>query len=95
MSVPEGLIVKSEMFCTVYFFFVCPLYSSLCLCVFGAEEEEECSYHRAPSGSAQSKIDKQDAFHYFLSAQSFVPLLAFRRCWPVHDSCRRVEVISR
>lgn len=74
----------SSVLSTVVFVFVC----------LGAEEEE-CSYHHVPSGSAQSQIDKQDAFHYFLSAQSFVPLLAFRRRWPVHDSCRSVEVISR
>lgn len=63
--------------------------------VYLGDEQEECSYRHVPSGSAQSQIDKQDAFHYFLSAQSFVPLLAFRRCWPVHDSCCCVEVISR
>lgn len=39
----------------------------------GGDEEKECSYNHAPSGSTQPQIDKQDAFHYFLSTQSFVP----------------------
>lgn len=83
------------MFCTVYvFFFSIVLFVFVCL--RDKEEEEECSYCHVPSGSEQSQIDKQDAFRYFLSIQSFVPLLAFRRCcWLVHDSSCSAEVISR
>lgn len=52
-------VFPSSCFSTVVFVFVC----------LGVEEEE-CSYNYAPSGSAQSQIDKQDAFRYFLSTQS-------------------------
>lgn len=72
MSLPKGLIVRVK--CFALFFPPLLFYSSLCLCVFVfEEEEEECSYHHVPSASAQFQINKQDAFHYFLSAQSFVP----------------------
>lgn len=71
------------MFCTVYVFFpLCfdtVIFEFVCL----GDEEEECSYHPVPSGSAQPQIDKRDAFLHFLSAQSFVQLLAFRKRWPV------------
>lgn len=71
MSLPKGLIVRVKCFalclsvcvCLSVVFFSTALFVFVC---FG-DEEQECRYHRVPSGSAQSPIDKQDAFHYFRS----------------------------
>lgn len=65
MSLEGGLIITVKcfaLFLCVFCVFVFSLAPHiLFLCLFG-DEEEEHSHHHMPSGSAQSGIDKVDAF---------------------------------